>query len=192
MSKSAEAWIASQVDEIDIEILKEIEMNEMEELSNQKMSTLQKNRRAGKLFIEKAVHDAVNGDIDPLNVFIAFNDIAKQLKAANDQIQELAMDQAQLHGAKTFSHHGYQIGVVQGRTTWDFKNCQGVVEMEAEVKKLKENLKAMRKAADADGFSELVELNGQQVLAAPDKNGELIALPSTKSSKAYLTIKSTH
>ena len=102
------------------------------------------------------------------------------------------MDQAQLHGAKTFSHHGYQIGVVQGRTTWDFKNCQGVVEMEAEVKKLKENLKAMRKAADADGFSELVELNGQQVLAAPDKNGELIALPSTKSSKAYLTIKSTH
>lgn len=192
MSKSAEAWIASQVDEIDIEILKEIEMNEMEELSNQKMSTLQKNRRAGKLFIEKAVHDAVNGDIDPLNVFIAFNDIAKQLKAANDQIHELAMDQAQLHGAKTFSHHGYQIGVVQGRTTWDFKNCQGVVEMEAEVKKLKENLKAMRKAADADGFSELVELNGQQVLAAPDKNGELIALPSTKSSKAYLTIKSTH
>lgn len=192
MSKLSEAWIASQVDEIDIEILKEIEMNEMEELSNQKMSTLQKNRRAGKLFIEKAVYDAVNGDIDPLNVFIAFNDIAKQLKAANDQIQELAMDQAELHGAKTFSHHGYQIGVVQGRTTWDFKNCQGVVEMEAEVKKLKENLKAMRKAADADGFSELVELNGQQVLAAPDKNGELIALPSTKSSKAYLTIKSTH
>jgi hypothetical protein len=192
MSKLAEAWITSQADEIDIEILKEIEMNEMEELSNQKMSTLQKNRRAGKLFIEKAVHDAVNGDIDPLNVFIAFNDIAKQLKAANDQIQELAMDQAQLHGAKTFSHHGYQIGVVQGRTTWDFKNCQGVVEMEAEVKRLKENLKAMRKAADADGFSELVELNGQQVLAAPDKNGELIALPSTKNSKAYLTIKSTH
>jgi len=192
MSKLAEAWITSQADEIDIEILKEIEMNEMEELSNQKMSTLQKNRRAGKLFIEKAVHDAVNGDIDPLNVFIAFNDIAKQLKAANDQIQELAMDQAQLHGAKTFSHHGYQIGVVQGRTTWDFKNCQGVVEMEAEVKRIKENLKAMRKAADADGFSELVELNGQQVLAAPDKNGELIALPSTKNSKAYLTIKSTH
>jgi hypothetical protein len=192
MSKLAEAWITSQADEIDIEILKEIEMNEMEELSNQKMSTLQKNRRAGKLFIEKAVHDAVNGDIDPLNVFIAFNDIAKQLKAANDQIQELAMDQAQLHGAKTFSHHGYQIGVVQGRTTWDFKNCQGVVEMEAEVKRLKENLKAMRKSADADGFSELVELNGQQVLAAPDKNGELIALPSTKNSKAYLTIKSTH
>ena len=192
MSKSSEAWITSQVDEIDTEILKEIEMNEMEELSNQKMSTLQKNRRAGKLFIEKAVHDAVNGDIDPLNVFIAFNDIAKQLKAANDQIQELAMDQAQLHGAKTFSHHGYQIGVVQGRTTWDFKNCQGVIEMEAEVKRIKENLKAMRKAADADGFSELVELNGQQVLAAPDKNGELIALPSTKNSKAYLTIKSTH
>ena len=192
MSKSSEAWISSQVDEIDTEILKEIEMNDMEELSNQKMSTLQKNRRAGKLFIEKAVHDAVNGDIDPLNVFIAFNDIAKQLKAANDQIQELAMDQAQLHGAKTFSHHGYQIGVVQGRTTWDFKNCQGVVEMEAEVKRLKENLKAMRKAADADGFSELVELNGHQVLAAPDKNGELIALPSTKNSKAYLTIKSTH
>lgn len=192
MSKSSELFITSKADVIDTEILKEIEMNEMEELSNQKMSTLQKNRRAGKLFIEKAVHDAVNGDIDPLNVFIAFNDIAKQLKAANDQIQELAMDQAQLHGAKTFSHHGYQIGVVQGRTTWDFKNCQGIVEMEAEVKRLKENLKAMRKAADADGFSELVELNGQQVLAAPDKNGELIALPSTKSSKAYLTIKSTH
>ena len=46
MSKSAEAWIASQVDEIDIEILKEIEMNEMEELSNQKMSTLQKSWKA--------------------------------------------------------------------------------------------------------------------------------------------------
>lgn len=192
MSKSSESFITSQVDVIDTEILKEIEIKEMEELSNQKMSTLQKNRRAGKLFIEKAVNDAVNGDIDPLNVFIAFNDIAKQLKAANDQIQELAMDQAQLHGAKTFSHHGYQIGVVQGRTMWDFKNCKGVVEMEAEVKRLKDGLKAMQKAADAEGYSEVVDLNGQKVLAAPDQNGELVALPVTKNGKSYLTIKSTH
>ena len=192
MSKSSESFITSQVDVIDTEILKEIEIKEMEELSNQKMSTLQKNRRAGKLFIEKAVNDAVNGDIDPLNVFIAFNDIAKQLKAANDQIQELAMDQAQLHGAKTFSHHGYQIGVVQGRTMWDFKNCKGVVEMEAEVKRLKDGLKAMQKAADAEGYSEVIDLNGQKVLAAPDQNGELVALPVTKNGKSYLTIKSTH
>ena len=192
MSKSSESFITSQVDVIDTEILKEIEIKEMEELSTQKMSTLQKNRRAGKLFIEKAVNDAVNGDIDPLNVFIAFNDIAKQLKAANDQIQELAMDQAQLHGAKTFSHHGYQIGVVQGRTMWDFKNCKGVVEMEAEVKRLKDGLKAMQKAADAEGYSEVVDLNGQKVLAAPDQNGELVALPVTKNGKSYLTIKSTH
>ena len=64
--------------------------------------------------------------------------------------------------------------------------------MEAEVKRLKDSLKSMRKAAEADGYSEVVELNGQKVLAAPDQNGELIALPVTKNGKSYLTIKSTH
>lgn len=193
MSRSSESWIASQDGVIDTTTtIREMEVQEMEYISHEKTSTLQRHRRAGKLFIEKAVNDANNGIIDPLDVFIAFNDLAKQLKSANDQIQEIAMDQAELHGAKTFSHHGYQIGVVQGRTTWDFKNCQGVVEMEAEVKRIKDSLKSMRKAAEADGYSEVVELNGQKVLAAPDQNGELVALPVTKFGKSYLTIKSTH
>lgn len=193
MSRSSEQWIASQDGVIDTTTtIREMEVQEMEYISHEKTSTLQRHRRAGKLFIEKAVNDANNGIIDPLDVFIAFNDLAKQLKSANDQIQEIAMDQAELHGAKTFSHHGYQIGVVQGRTTWDFKNCQGVVEMEAEVKRIKDSLKSMRKAAEADGYSEVVELNGQKVLAAPDQNGELVALPVTKFGKSYLTIKSTH
>lgn len=193
MSRLSESWIASQDGVIDTTTtIREMEVQEMEYISHEKTSTLQRHRRAGKLFIEKAVNDANNGIIDPLDVFIAFNDLAKQLKSANDQIQEIAMDQAELHGAKTFSHHGYQIGVVQGRTTWDFKNCQGVVEMEAEVKRIKDSLKSMRKAAEADGYSEVVELNGQKVLAAPDQNGELVALPVTKFGKSYLTIKSTH
>jgi hypothetical protein len=193
MSRSSESWIASQDGVIDTTTtIREMEVQEMEYISHEKTSTLQRHRRAGKLFIEKAVNDANNGIIDPLDVFIAFNDLAKQLKSANDQIQEIAMDQAELHGAKTFSHHGYQIGVVQGRTTWDFKNCQGVVEMEDEVKRIKDSLKSMRKAAEADGYSEVVELNGQKVLAAPDQNGELVALPVTKFGKSYLTIKSTH
>ena len=193
MSRSSESWIASQDGVIDTTTtIREMEVQEMEYISHEKTSTLQRHRRAGKLFIEKAVNDAINGIIDPLDVFIAFNDLAKQLKSANDQIQEIAMNQAEMHGAKTFTHHGYQIGVVQGRTNWDFKNCHGVVEMEAEVKRLKDGLKSMRKSADADGYSEVIELNGQKVLAAPDINGEMLALPVIKFGKSYLTIKSTH
>jgi len=195
MSRSSEQWIASQDGVIDTTTtIREMEVQEMEVIDqrHEKLSTLQRHRRAGKLFIDKAVKDVEDGILDPLDVFIVFKTMAEQLTTANKEIQDLAIDQAELHGAKTFSHHGYQIGVVQGRTTWDFKNCQGVVEMEAEVKRLKDNLKSMRKAAEADGYSEVVELNGQKVLAAPDQNGELIALPVTKNGKSYLTIKSTH
>ena len=184
MSRSSEQWIASQDGVIDMTTtIREMEVQEMEIMDqrNEKLSTLQRQRRA--------VGDGV---LDPLDVFIVFKTMAEQLTTANKEIQDLALDQAELHGAKTFSHHGYQIGVVQGRTTWDFKNCQGVVEMEAEVKRIKDSLKSMRKAAEADGYSEVVELNGQKVLAAPDQNGELVALPVTKFGKSYLTIKSTH
>tara|TARA_R110002050_G_scaffold69412_1_gene150069 strand:+ start:1421 stop:2008 length:588 start_codon:yes stop_codon:yes gene_type:complete len=195
MSRSSEQWIASQDGVIDMTTtIREMEVQEMEIMDqrNEKLSTLQRQRRAGKLFIDKAVKDVEDGVLDPLDVFIVFKTMADQLTTANKEIQDLALDQAELHGAKTFSHHGYQIGVVQGRTNWDFKNCQGVVEMEAEVKRLKDGLKSMRKSADADGYSEVIELNGQKVLAAPDINGEMLALPVTKFGKSYLTIKSTH
>lgn len=195
MSRSSEQWIASQDGVIDMTTtIREMEVQEMEIMDqrNEKLSTLQRQRRAGKLFIDKAVKDVEDGVLDPLDVFIVFKTMAEQLTTANKEIQDLALEQAELHGAKTFSHHGYQIGVVQGRTTWDFKNCQGVVEMEDEVKRIKDSLKSMRKAAEADGYSEVVELNGQKVLAAPDQNGELVALPVTKFGKSYLTIKNTH
>lgn len=195
MSRSSEQWIASQDGVIDMTTtIREMEVQEMEIMDqrNEKLSTLQRQRRAGKLFIDKAVKDVEDGVLDPLDVFIVFKTMADQLTTANKEIQDLALDQAELHGAKTFSHHGYQIGVVQGRTNWDFKNCQGVVEMEAEVKRLKDGLKSMRKSADADGYSEVIELNGQKVLAAPDISGEMLALPVIKFGKSYLTIKSTH
>ena len=195
MSRSSEQWLNDQHDMITTTTtIREMEVQEMEVIDQrqEKLSTLQRHRRAGKLFINKAVKDVEDGILDPLDVFIVFKTMAEQLTTANKEIQDLAIDQAELHGAKTFSHHGYQIGVVQGRTTWDFKNCQGVVEMEAEVKRLKDSLKSMRKAAEADGYSEVVELNGQKVLAAPDQNGELIALPVQKNGKSYLTIKNTH
>ena len=195
MSRSTEVWLQDQHDLITTTTtIREMEIQEAEVMDErrEKLSTLQKHRRAGKVFIDKAVEDVQAGILDPLDVFIVFKTMAEQLTNANSEIQELAIDQAELHGAKTFTHHGYKIGIVQGRTIWDFKNCQGVVEMEAEVKRLKDNLKAMRKAAEADGYSEIVELNGQKVLAAPDQNGELIALPMQKNGKSYLTIKSTH
>ena len=156
--------------------------------------------------LEKLSGESKSGNIGKINVKmgdeIKVGDLLLQVETkkgnvsiksnANGVIQEIAMDQAEMHGAKTFTHHGYQIGVVQGRTNWDFKNCHGVVEMEAEVKRLKDGLKSMRKSADADGYSEVIELNGQKVLAAPDINGEMLALPVIKFGKSYLTIKSTH
>lgn len=195
MSRSSEQWLNDQQDLITTTTtIREMEIQESEIMHErqEKLSTLQRQRRAGKVFIDKAIEDVVQGNLDPLDVFIVFKTMAEQLSKANAQIQDLAIEQAELHGAKTFTHHGYNIGIVQGRTTWDFKNCQGVVEMEAEVKRLKDSLKSMRKAAEADGYSEVVELNGQKVLAAPDQNGELIALPVQKSGKSYLTIKNTH
>ena len=112
MSRSSEAWIASQDGVIDTTTtIREMEVQEMEiiDQKQEKLSTLQRHRRAGKLFIDKAVKDVMDGILDPLDVFIVFKTMAEQLTTANKEIQDLALDQAELHRAKTFSHHGYQI-----------------------------------------------------------------------------------
>ena len=75
MSRSSEQWIASQDGVIDTTTtIREMEVQEMEIMDqrNEKLSTLQRQRRAGKLFIDKAVKDVEDGVLDPLDVFIVF------------------------------------------------------------------------------------------------------------------------
>ena len=80
--------------------IREMEVQEIEMVADQKQERIQKNRRAARVFIDRAVQDVQNGMVNPLEVFIAFNDIMQKLTKAKESLGPLAYEQASLHGSK--------------------------------------------------------------------------------------------
>lgn len=194
MSRTKDTWLQEEHDiAVSTTTIRDIAVQEAEYIqAQQPLMTLQSRRRLGKLYIDKAVEDVLSGNLDPLDVFIAFKDMADQLVKANKQIQELAIDEASKHGAKTFDHRGYKITLNNGRQTWDFKNCQGIKDLEKILKEKKAELQGLKKGVDAGAPSTFEEINGEKVLCAIDNEGQMIALPTPKYTASYITFKSTH
>ena len=172
--------------------IREMEVQEIEMVADQKQERIQKNRRAARVFIDRAVQDVQNGMVNPLEVFIAFNDIMQKLTKAKECLGPLAYEQASLHGSKKFNLHGWDVTVCDGRKTYKFDNCAGIKDLEKQLKAEKDRLKKLKDAADVNGVATMTEINGKQVLCAPDQDGVLHALPDITYSKGYLTAKSTH
>ena len=171
------------------EAIENIEMDLLEKEREEKNFDLEKRVRQMPLFIDKIEENLNAGWLNPLDVAIAINKIKKQLERLNNSTSELVFEEAQKFGT-SFEYKGFNISSSQGRRSFDYSGCEGIVDLEKQVKGGKEFLKKCKIAADAGGYSEVEVLkDGTTREVFPDENGELIALPTIKYGKSFITIK---
>jgi hypothetical protein len=69
--------------------------------------------------IVNLLFDVEEGNASALDAFCHLTRLEKQIKAAKEQIQQQAINEAQLHG-KTFTHMGFEIQCRAGAGRWKF------------------------------------------------------------------------
>ena len=181
--------LGNEIIQATTEAIKNIEMDSLEKEREEKNFELEKRVRQMLIFKDKILDDVAEGWLNPLDVFVAVNKIKKQLDSLTSSITEEAFEEAQKFGA-SFDYKGFKISSSQGRRSFDYSGCEGIVDLENQVKGGKEFLKKCKIAADAGGYSEIQVLkDGTTREVFPDENGELIALPTIKYGKSFITIK---
>ncbi len=181
--------LGNEIIQATTEAIRNIEMDSLEKEREEKNFELQKRVRQMLVFKDKILDDVAEGWLNPLDVFVAVNKIKKQLDSLTSSITEEAFEEAQKFGT-SFDYKGFRISSSQGRRSFDYSGCEGIVDLENQVKGGKEFLKKCKIAADAGGYSEVEVLkDGTTREVFPDENGELIALPTIKYGKSFITIK---
>ena len=171
------------------EAIRNIEMDSLEKEREEKNFELEKRVRQMLVFKDKILDDVEEGWVSALDVALVINKITKVLESLSSSITEQAFDEAQKFGT-SFSYKGFKVSSSQGRRSFDYSGCEGIVDLENQVKGGKEFLKKCKIAADAGGYSEVEVLkDGTTREVFPDENGELIALPTIKYGKSFITIK---
>ncbi len=171
----------------------EIKVQEMEHQANleiQDKTTRIKEKRANILsFLDMVVSNVKEGWVNPLLAFSEMENIKKKLDNCAKEIKEDAINEAQQYG-KTFDFNGFVIENFNGRKTFDYSQCQEIVELEAKLKARKEFYKKAKIAADAGGWNEIETLpDGSTRQVFQDENNELLVAPSIKYSAEYITLK---
>jgi len=69
--------------------------------------------------VVKLMFDVEEGNASALDAFCQLTRIEKQIKAAKEQIQSQAINEAQMYG-KTFTHMGFEIQCRAGAGRWKF------------------------------------------------------------------------
>ncbi len=69
--------------------------------------------------VVKLMFDVEEGNASALDAFCQLTRLEKQIKAAKEQIQSQAINEAQMYG-KTFNHMGFEIQCRSGAGRWKF------------------------------------------------------------------------
>lgn len=130
--------------------MNELKANEIGELSN------------------RLANEVLSGNVNPLDAFVTLKKIEETIKNVKSQIEELALDEASKH-PKTFNHLGVEITSKSSAGRWDFKHIPEVVELEKELKQLKDRHKLAHKSSD-----QLVSNDGEIIQPANYNEGKNI------------------
>ena len=171
----------------------EIKVQEMEHQANleiQDKTTRIKEKRADfSSFLDMVVLNVEEGWVNPLIAYSEMENIKKKLDSSSKEVKQDAINEAQQYG-KTFDFNGFVIENFNGRKTFDYSQCQEIVELEAKLKARKEFYKKSKIAADAGGGSEIETLpDGSTRQVFQDENNELLVAPTIKYSAEYITLK---
>jgi|TARA_R110000823_G_scaffold215475_1_gene345080 hypothetical protein len=171
----------------------EIKVQEMEHQANleiQDKTTRIKEKRADfSSFLDMVVLNVEEGWVNPLIAYSEMENIKKKLDSSSKKVKQGAINEAQQYG-KTFDFNGFVIENFNGRKTFDYSQCQEIVELEAKLKARKEFYKKAKIAADAGGWSDIETLpDGSTRQVFQDENNELLVAPIIKYSAEYITLK---
>lgn len=90
-----------------------------------------------KQTIDVVQGEVLEGNMNPLQAFIMFKAIEKKLKVSISNIQEMAMDEANKYGEKSFEAFGAKVQLKSGAGRWDFKSLdwwQAVIDQQDRAK----------------------------------------------------------
>lgn len=117
----------------------------------------------------KAVEQAEEGNVNPLEVYALLKDASEELEKALKQIKELVEIEIK-KGNNTFD--GYEFKVVQGRRSYDFKTNNDWIDLANKKSELENKLKALA-------------ASGKAQIADPE-TGEVIDLPIVKYGSDFI------
>ena len=84
--------------------------------------------------------DVEEGNASALDAFCHLTRLEKQIKAAKEQIQSQAINEAQLHG-KTFQHMGFEIQCRAGAGRWKFDRIPEWQSAKFQIQQIEEKAK---------------------------------------------------
>tara|TARA_B100000519_G_C14251244_1_gene442540 strand:+ start:1221 stop:1634 length:414 start_codon:yes stop_codon:yes gene_type:complete len=94
----------------------------------------------------KDIYDLVKeGEIDPIKAFVVLKEIEKKSKEYKSKIEDIALDELSKYGREGLEMDGNQISIKRSAGRWSFKHIKEVVELENELKALKEKHKGSYK-----------------------------------------------
>ena len=117
-------------------------------------------------------NQAKDGETNPLSVYIQLKRAEKELKAAIELVQPLAIDEADKYSEKTFKFQGAVIEKKSAPSTWDFSEVAAYTQA-------KERLKYIETISKAGG-------------GADANTGEVIDKAIKIDGKSTITVKLPH
>ena len=135
------------------------------------MSNIIKQNEIPKL-VNTLVNQVMEGEINPLEVFVSIKVLEEAIKQAKKRIQDVAIYEAMRYGENTVNAYDAEITLKNTATRYDYSSIPSIVEKEAELKALKDKHKAAIKHAVVD-----------------TDTGELIQPPIVKHGRETISIK---
>lgn len=132
-----------------------------------------------QLAVNQIINDLNSGTISPLLLKTRIKYLENIFDGVKERLDELALDEAQTYGEKSFAYQGLKVEVCEVATKYDFSNCGDPEYKEFTEEKaiIERNIKARETFLKA--------LSGEHTTVTD--GGEVITLyPPVKSSKTGL------
>jgi hypothetical protein len=125
--------------------------------------------------ISESIQKVIDGNANPLEVYVFLTDLEKYIKKCKDEIQDYAVSEAFKFSEKTFVFNGVRVEKVECKRVWSFKNIPQWKELSEKQKLIEEATKQ----------AYLSKEKGQTIC---DENGEIIPPAECNFSKSYIKI----
>ncbi len=128
--------------------------------------------------VELIVQKSQDGESDVLLDLATLKQMEKVLESARKRVEEVALEELDRSGEKSYAHQGYIFTRTNGRRNWDYSGCPSHVKVAKELKSVEANLQANYRYMESNG-----------AMAANSETGEIGEIPKVTFSKDYVTVK---
>ncbi len=129
-----------------------------------------------KTIIENMIEDVQEGELNPLEAYARLKEAEQLIKKALLDTFDLALDETDKHGAKSFTAHGFKFEKRNGKRTYHFDHIPDYVEANKFMKEVKQ------KYTDAYNQSQ----KGNTLI---DDNGEVLPMAKVTHSKDTIIVR---